>query len=106
MMFSNGCHLRVIVSRDCVVKGLMWAHDKHVFLLFTKRQILDRFIFKAFADDKISVTQMLKFDLGRVENIVEKEGNAGYHHFHLFPTMFSESFFFKVIKSHDNVGKS
>ena len=34
---------------------------------------------KAFADDKIYVTKKLKFVLGRVENIVGKGENSGYH---------------------------
>ena len=33
---------------------------------------------KAFADDKIYVTEKLKLDLGRVVNIVGKGENAGY----------------------------
>ena len=33
---------------------------------------------KAFADDIIKVTENLKFDLWRVENIVGKGENAGY----------------------------
>ena len=40
---------------------------------------------KAFADNKIIVTQKSKFLLGRVENIVGKGENAGYQHFLLFP---------------------
>ena len=44
--------------------------------------------FKAFADDKINVNQKLKFDMGRVENIVGKVENAGYQHFLLFPQCF------------------
>ena len=40
---------------------------------------------KAFADDKINVTEKLKFVLRRAENIVEKGENAGYQHFLLFP---------------------
>ena len=40
---------------------------------------------KAFAGDKINVTQKLKFVLGRVENIVGKGENAGYQRFVLFP---------------------
>ena len=34
--------------------------------------------YKASADEKINVTQRLKFVLGRVENIVGKGENAGY----------------------------
>ena len=36
----------------------------------------------------------------RVENIVEKGENAGYHHFLSFPhTMFSQAFFLRIVKS-------
>ena len=41
-----------------------------------------------FADNKIIVTQKMKFVLGRVENIVEKGENTGYQHFLLFPQCF------------------
>ena len=61
---------------------------------------------RAFADDKINMTEKLKFVLGKVENIVEKGENAGYQHFLLFPTMFSKGFPFKVVKSRDCVVKS
>ena len=40
--------------------------------------------FKGIADDKIYVTEILKFNLGKVENIMGKKENAGYQHFHLF----------------------
>ena len=40
-------------------------------------KILDWSKLKAFADKKITVTQKLKFVLGRVKNIVEKGENAG-----------------------------
>ena len=42
-------------------------------------KILDLSKSKAFADDKIKVTQKLKIKLGRVQNIVGKEENAGNH---------------------------
>ena len=51
-------------------------------------KILDLSKLKAFAEDKISVTQKLKFKLGRVENNVGKGENAGYQHFLLFPQCF------------------
>ena len=44
---------------------------------FLNNKILDKSIFKAFADDKIILAQKLKFVLDRVENIVGKEENAG-----------------------------
>ena len=40
------------------------------------------------ADDKINVNEKLNFGIGRVENIVGKGQNAGYHHFLLFPQCF------------------
>ena len=40
--------------------------------------------FKELADDKINVTENLKFVLGRVEGFVEKGENAGYQHFLFF----------------------
>ena len=45
---------------------------------------------KAFADDKIDVSEKLKFVLGRVENIVGKGENAGFQHFLLFPQCFQK----------------
>ena len=44
---------------------------------FTKGQNLDWSKIKALADDRINVTKKKeKFGMGRVENIVEKGGNA------------------------------
>ena len=51
-------------------------------------RILDWSKFEALADDKINVTEKLKFVLGRVENIMGKEENSGYQHFLLFPQCF------------------
>ena len=41
----------------------------------------------------------------RRENIVGKGENAGYQHFLLFPTMFSKSSYFRVVRSQDCVIK-
>ena len=43
---------------------------------------------KAFADDKLNVAKMTIFLYDRVENMVEKGGNAYYMHFLLFPQFF------------------
>ena len=59
-------------------KGVSLPNDK----------ILDWLKFKAFADNKIILTQKLKFVLARVEKIVGKGENAGYQHFLLFPPCF------------------
>ena len=60
---------------------------------------------KAFAGNKINVTQNLKFLLERIENIVGKGENACCQHFFPFPTMFSKGFFLKVVKNLDCVVK-
>ena len=81
---------------------------------------------KLFADDKINVSEKLKFVLERVENIVGKGENAGYQHFILFLQCFlvgkgenagyqhfllflqyfEKATFSKVIKTRDCVVKS
>ena len=43
---------------------------------------------KAFGDDKINVTEKLKFVSARVKNIVGKGENAGNQHFLVFPLCF------------------
>ena len=55
-------------------------------------KILDLSELKAFADDKLNVTQNVKVIFCRIENIVVKEENAGYQHFLSFPTIFPKGF--------------
>ena len=83
----------MVLSRKVRVKSL--PNDK----------IFDWSKLKVFADNKINVNQKLKFDLGRVENIVRKGENAGYQHFLLFPQCF-QKVSLRVIKSRDCVVKS
>ena len=66
-------------------------------------KILDLSLFKAFAYDKINVTQKLKFEMGRVENMVGKGENSGYQHFLLFPQHFQKALLLRVGKSLDCV---
>ena len=61
-------------------------------------KILDWSKLKAFADDKIKVTENLKFVLWRVENIVGKGENAGYQRFLFFPLCFLQASFSGVSK--------
>ena len=62
-------------------------------------KILDWFKLKAFADDKINVTEKLKFVVGMVENVVGKGENAGYHN--VFKRLLIQ-----VVKSQDCVVKT
>ena len=61
-----------------------------MFKSLPKNKILDWSKLKAFADNKINVTQELKFISGRVENIVGKEKM-------LVTSIFS--FFHSILKS-------
>ena len=53
---------------------------------------------KAFADDKINVTEKLKLIFGTAENIVGKGESAGYQHFLLFPQCFQKASFSRSFK--------
>ena len=46
----------------------------------------------------MNVNQKIKFDTGRVENIVSKGENAGYQHFLLFPQCFQKASFSGLLK--------
>ena len=61
-------------------------------------KILDWYKLKAFADDKVVVTEKLKFVFGRVENIVGKGENAGYQHFLLFLQYFQKACLSRSLK--------
>ena len=61
-------------------------------------KILDWSKLKALADDKINVTEKVKYVLGRAENIVGKGENAGYQHFLLFLACFQKASFPRSLK--------
>ena len=53
---------------------MMGVCSYHIVTLFLKKNFfLDWSKLKAFTDDKINVTEKVKFVLGRIENIVGKE---------------------------------
>ena len=64
------------------LKFIIWERVK------TKRQNLDNSKSRALKDDKINVNENLKCVLKRVKTLWEKEKNAGYQHFLLFPHCF------------------
>ena len=57
----------------------------------TNDKISDWSKLKAYAEDKINVTEKMKFVFERVENMVEKEENVGYQHFLLFQSCFPKA---------------
>ena len=73
------------LNRTKKKKGLINSVPNNKFLGWSK--------FKAFADDKINVTEKLKFGLEEVEKVVGKGENASYWHFLLSPKCFQKSFF-------------
>ena len=56
------------------------------------KKILGQSKVKAFADDKINLTEKLKFVLGRVKSIVGQGENAGYQHFSFSHNVFKRLF--------------
>ena len=60
---------------------------------------------KAFADNKLNITQKVTVVCHRIENIVGKEENAGYQHFLLFTQCFSKGFLLQCIRSRHCVVK-
>ena len=77
---ETGCYIHLIYS----------SLPNNIFLDWSK--------LKAFADDKINLTEKLKFVLGRVEIIVGKGENAGNQHFLLFPQCFQKASFLRWLK--------
>ena len=84
--------LRVTKTWNC------WTEDFYDFNSLPNDKILDWSKLKAFADNKMNVNERLKFDLGRVDNIVGKGENTGYQHFLLFPQYFQKASFSGSLK--------
>ena len=68
-------------------------------------KILDWSNLKAFADDTINVTEILKSFLGSLENIVGKRENDGKQYFTFSRKVFIR-YLLQVVLSPDFVGKS
>ena len=65
---------------------------------FTKPQNFRQVQIERICRQQNNVNQILKFDMGRVENIVGKGENAGYQHFLLFPQCFQKASFSGSLK--------
>ena len=68
----------------------MKPETDHLVNSLSNEKILDQTNLKDFADNKIRVTYVMDFVMGRVENIVVKGENAGHQHFLLFQQCFSK----------------
>ena len=60
---------------------------------------------KKIAADQLKFAENMKSVSRGFENIVVKEENACYQHLTIIPTLYSKSFFFRVVKSSDSVRK-
>ena len=75
-------------KRDSLTRQLLPLPPNNPVNSLPNDNFLDLSKLKAFTDDKLKVSEKLKFVLGKVENIVGKGENAGYQHFLLFPQCF------------------
>ena len=75
----------------CYLRTLAVTRGTTCLNSLPKDKILNWSKLEAFADDKINVSEKLKYVLGRIENIVGKGENAGYQHFLLFPQCFQKT---------------
>ena len=77
----------------CLAKAPVFTHSAKIYFYnsLPSDGILDQSNLKDFADDKVNVTYVTNFVMGRIENIVRKGENAGYQHFLLFPQCFHKA---------------
>ena len=73
----------------CLLVWMVFMPSATIFNFLPNDKISDWSKLKEFADDKIDVTEKLKFVLGRKENIVRKGENAGSHK--VFKRLLSQS---------------
>ena len=78
---------------------LTLVDNKTKFNSLPNDKILDCSKLKAFGVDKINAIQKLMFQVRRVQNIVGKGENVGYHHFFLF----LQAFHRLLSQSHKNL---
>ena len=71
----------------------------------SNNKFLDWSRWKAFADNKIKTTEKTKISYGKGRKRVKRR-KCWLPAFSPFPTMFSNGFFYKVVKSRDGVVKS
>ena len=85
---------------------LPYLKQKFSFNSLPNDKILDLSKLKAFADNNLNVYQKLKFALGKNRKHFGKRRKCWLPAYFPFPTMFSEGFFLRVVKSRDCVVKS
>ena len=79
------CFQKASFSRSLKV-GIVWLRVNFI----QDKKILDRPKLKAFTNNKLNVTHIMKFVFKRAENIVGKGNNAFNQHFLLLPQLFKK----------------
>ena len=90
MHYIESCWIKIKA-----LKALVWHFSRQPtegINSLPNNQILGWAKLKAFANNKINVTEILKFALERVENIMGKGENPGYQHVLLLPQCFQKVF--------------
>ena len=109
--FSKTFCLRMVKTRDCLIKTMSLIYHFHIFVEHTLKfvhctlvnslpndKILDCTNLEAFAFGKFIMAKMVICVSDRVENFVGKGENAGYQHFLLFPQYFQKLYFSGLLK--------
>ena len=81
-------------------KTQLFVSGRYYVNSLPNNKILDCSKLKVFADDKMKLAKMMIFVLDRVENIVGKGENTGYHHFLLSLKCFQKSFWEVMVNSY------
>ena len=95
------CYEQFLLFSQCLKRLVLQTRKNQGFFLvksLTDDKILALSKLKEFADNNLSVAQLVQFYYERVENMVGKGENVGYQRFLLFPTMLSKGSFLKVVK--------
>ena len=79
-------------------KSVVWERVKLLINSLSNGKISDQSKLKAFANDKLKLIKMAKIVLGKIENNVGNEENAGYQHFLLLRQCFQKPFSFGSLK--------
>ena len=91
-MFNNEESCQVLHALLCLDRSSITIMYKLKNVPLPDNKILGLPKLKAFADDKLNVTQNVNVVFHRIQNIMGKEENAGYQHFFLFPQCFQKAF--------------
>ena len=97
MSFGKELREQEMLSRESLSLHIWTVHFNLFLYLSTKQQHFRQENLKPSIDNKLNIPQVIENISEKMKNILEKGETAGYQHLHLFPKMFSESFFFRLL---------